>query len=81
MSKEIYPEAVVDAFAQAWASIDGKIEQYHAGLKNGDEGGYRQGYMYEANELLSRVAKILDQTPFHELMVMIAANEIVGNAK
>lgn len=40
------------AVAEAWASIDGKLNSFNA---VGDPNGHYDGYMYEAGELLRRV--------------------------
>jgi hypothetical protein len=37
----------VEAVAEAWAAIDGKLDAYRA-----DEGGHRDGYLSEASELI-----------------------------
>lgn len=40
------------AVAEAWSSIDGKLEQFR---DESDPGGYRSGYVVEAEELVKRV--------------------------
>lgn len=49
----------VEALAEAWASIDGKLEAFRAGkgaAKLEDEpGGHYSGYMAEAHELSERL--------------------------
>lgn len=61
MSK--WPEEVVEAFAAAWASIDGKLDLFEAEKKSPTNmpqhmrDGYYEGYMYEASELLDRADK------------------------
>lgn len=40
----------IDALAEAWASIDGKLDQFRSGA-----GGYRDGYLSEAEEMLRRL--------------------------
>lgn len=52
-----YDENMTEAVAEAWASIDGKLERFRddkAG-KLGDMDGTYQGYMAEASELLRRI--------------------------
>lgn len=51
-----HPE-IVEAFASAWASIDGKSAHFEQGKSGYDEGGYYEGYMAEAAELLNRAGK------------------------
>lgn len=51
----------VDAVADAWASIDGKVDEYRAG-KNAmsimdEPGGHFSGYQADARELIERIAK------------------------
>lgn len=55
---ECYLPEVVEAFAEAWASIDGKQDLFRAEkgvdlMAEGNTGTY-EGYMAEANELLHR---------------------------
>lgn len=55
---EIYHPEVVEAFAEAWASIDGKLDRFRAEkgidlMAEGNTGTY-EGFMTEANELLQR---------------------------
>lgn len=52
--KSRVPTPAVQAVAEAWASIDGKLNAYRAG-KPGDEDGYRDGYDIEAEELIKRL--------------------------
>lgn len=63
---ELYHPDVVEAFASAWASIDGKSAQFEA-ERRGDRGpgdpdytGHFEGYMAEANELLQRASTRLE---------------------
>lgn len=51
---------MVEAVAEAWASIDGKLEKFRWERDNPHApetriGGYYNGYMHEAEELLKRV--------------------------
>ncbi len=59
-SFDIYHPDVVEAFAAAWASIDGKLDRFTAekGMDQSHDnyGGYYDGYMVEAQELLRRAA-------------------------
>lgn len=51
-------EEIVEKVAKAWASMDGKAEEYEEGKKGFVEdlnsGGHYMGYMEEAKELLKR---------------------------
>lgn len=63
-SYTVYPPEIIEAFAEAWASIDGKLERFmldksmsffdkgHSFIGSMD--GTYQGYMHEAGELLRR---------------------------
>lgn len=58
--KIITPDAI-EAVADAWASIDGKVELFRSG-KNAksiedEPGGHYSGYMAEAAELIARLRK------------------------
>lgn len=47
-----------EALADAWASIDGKLEKFRAGKDKPDldePGGYYSGYMEDAKELRQRL--------------------------
>lgn len=61
-----YHPAVVGAFAEAWASIDGKLEAFmreKVGAIHYDDPtytGHYEGYMAEANELLGRAGKRIE---------------------
>ena len=50
----------VEALAEAWASIDGKLDRFISNRDNRaldiTDGSY-QGYMYEAGEMISRLKK------------------------
>jgi hypothetical protein len=51
---------MVEAVAEAWASIDGKLEGFRHGQEFPDSDrarceGYYDGYMHEAAELLERI--------------------------
>lgn len=48
----VLPESATEAVAEAWASIDGKLDGFRA---PGDPGGLRAGYMADAEELIRRV--------------------------
>jgi len=60
---DCYPPEVVEAFAAAWASIDGKLDAFlreKGGAIHHDNPtytGHYEGYMAEANELLRRAGK------------------------
>lgn len=51
----------VDALADAWASIDGKADEYRAGRNAAsiteEPGGHFSGYQYEASEMIRRLEK------------------------
>lgn len=50
----------IEAVASAWASIDGKLDQFYAGKGKPLEqepGGHYSGYMAEAEEMLKRLLK------------------------
>lgn len=46
-----------EAVAEAWASIDGKLDEFKGGRCGFDEKGHYEGYLSEASELLARVEK------------------------
>lgn len=58
MNEQNYDKAIVEAFAEAWASIDGKLklflEEKDLPAMLPDVSGTYEGYMAEAHELLSR---------------------------
>lgn len=58
MNEEKFEAAIVEAFAEAWASIDGKLDLFQAekSLPAGlpQVSGTYEGYMADAYELLSR---------------------------
>lgn len=64
------PEAI-EALAEAWASIDGKLEQFRAGKQAKtlteeveQHGGHYSGYTAEAEEMIRRLqARGYDVTP------------------
>lgn len=60
---DFYHPDVVEAFAAAWASIDGKLFLFNDDktLRPNDPtySGHYEGYMAEADELLRRAAKRL----------------------
>lgn len=49
----------IEAVADAWASIDGKVDQFRAGKGaasfEDEPGGHYSGYMEEAAELMKRL--------------------------
>jgi len=51
-------DQVLDAIAESWASIDGRLEEYRMGRAGktvtADRGGFHEGYLTEAEELLAR---------------------------
>lgn len=52
--------AVVEDFARAWASVDGKLEKFDTCKVDGkaeDRDGYYLGYLAEAEEMFRRAAK------------------------
>lgn len=52
------PSCAVEALASAWASIDGKLDQFLRGRKAKSEtayGGYYGGYISDAEELQRRL--------------------------
>ena len=59
MSFDIYHPDIIRAFAEAWASIDGKLDAFlleSEGIDYDDPAytGHYEGYMAEASELLRR---------------------------
>lgn len=61
MSETLNPKAV-DAVAEAWASIDGKLEAYERerdediGLTDPTCTGHYEGYQVEAAEMIRRIS-------------------------
>src|SRR5947207_3046764 len=49
--------SMIEALAEAWASIDGKTERFHKGRCGEDEDGTFEGYCTEARELVRRLAQ------------------------
>lgn len=48
----------VEALAESWASIDGKLEQFKNGKAMTDEdGGYYEGYIADSHEMIDRLRK------------------------
>lgn len=48
----------IEAVAEAWASIDGKLEEYRRGKRSADicaYGGHYAGYTAEAREMIARM--------------------------
>jgi hypothetical protein len=60
---ELFHPDVVEAFASAWASIDGKLDEFGLDKNRHPEdyahSGTYEGYMEEAQELLARASKRL----------------------
>jgi hypothetical protein len=58
---DIHHPDIVEAFAAARASIDGKLEQFNYEKTVHDEDhryeGVYEGYMYDASELLNRAGR------------------------
>jgi len=55
---------LVDAFASAWASMDGNSSEFERGRNHQDDiSGYYEGYIADATELLSRANKRLNSPP------------------
>jgi hypothetical protein len=57
---------MIEALAEAWASIDGKIDGFHKGRGGEDDDGTFEGYCEEARELVRRLARrgyIIIKTP------------------
>lgn len=54
-----FDRETVEALADAWASIDGKVELFRAGKDakrfEDEPGGHYSGYMAEAEEMLVRL--------------------------
>ncbi len=49
----------IEAIAEAWASIDGRLDHFHLCRMNAEAErllGHYEGYMAEAKELIERVA-------------------------
>lgn len=68
-----------DAVAEAWASIDWKLEAYKLGEKDGiDAQGHYVGYQVEAGELLTRVAMRGYTIRPHVIDIAGSANEEKG---
>lgn len=65
----VWDRDVIEAVAAAWASIDGKISQFESEKELPPDtpqsdrgGGYYDGYMVEAEELLKRASLRLAKT-------------------
>jgi hypothetical protein len=53
-------DEAIEKLAEAWASIDGKLQEFRAckrSRKTEDKNGYYLGYFYDADELLKRWEK------------------------
>lgn len=52
------PDAI-EALADAWASIDGKVEEFRAGKRAAsleqEPGGHYSGYLEDATEMMTRL--------------------------
>ena len=49
--------AEVEAVAEAWASIDGKLDEFKGGKCGFDHLGHYEGYLTEARELITRLER------------------------
>ncbi|WP_332763892.1 hypothetical protein [Phenylobacterium sp.] len=47
--------SATEALAEAWASIDGKLDQFHAANQDGREQGYRDGYILDVASMIERL--------------------------
>jgi len=48
--------AAIEALAECWASMDGKLDEFRAGkASKSDPGGHYQGYWVEASDVLQRL--------------------------
>src|SRR5262249_32177849 len=45
----------IEALAEAWASLDGKLDEFHAGRAGEDTEGDYHGYLSDAAELAKRL--------------------------
>lgn len=56
---ELQDRDAIEALADAWASIDGKVEDFRAGKGKDIEahGGHYAGYLADAEELMNRLLK------------------------
>jgi len=45
----------IEALAEAWASLDGKLDEFHAGRASEDTEGDYYGYLSDAAELAKRL--------------------------
>ncbi len=45
----------IEAIAEVWASIDGKLREFALGRAGDDAEGYYEGYLAEATEMLGRL--------------------------
>ena len=56
-----FDPATVEALADSWASIDGKVDAFRTGkgaaTLEDEPGGHYSGYMAEAEEMLKRLLK------------------------
>jgi len=56
----VYDEGAIEALADAWASVDGKVDDFRAGKTAPsieDFGGRYAGYMADASELMARLER------------------------
>ena len=55
------PDNAAEALADAWASMDGKLDDFragkHAGSLDDEPGGHYSGYLCEAQEMLKRLER------------------------
>src|SRR5262249_40442351 len=47
----------IEALAEAWASLDGNLEGFHAGRAGEDTEGHYHGYLSDAAELAKRLER------------------------
>jgi hypothetical protein len=47
----------IEALAEAWASLDGKLEEFHAGRGGEDTESHYHGYLSDAAELAKRLER------------------------
>jgi hypothetical protein len=56
-----FDAAAIEALADAWASIDGKVDEFRAGKGaksiEDEPGGHYSGYMAESLEIMKRLLK------------------------
>jgi hypothetical protein len=47
----------IEVLAEAWASLDGKLEEFHTGRAGKDTEGHYLGYLSDAAELAKRLER------------------------